>query len=76
MSKESEVREAIQKILADKPAYAKSLNYAVEYCRAAQYMSGEELRVQCLYILGNITHWRHADAKEVRKVLKGFSRRV
>lgn len=64
------VHEAIGVILSDKAKYTTSLNYAVNYCRAAMYMQGEELRVQCLYILNNITSWRHPQAKEVRAVLK------
>ena len=64
------VHDAIRIILSDRAAYSKSLNYAVGYCQAALSMQGDELRVQCLYILNNITGWRHPQAKEVRKVLK------
>lgn len=67
-----EVRKAINIILSDKCSYNTSLNYAVNYCRVALSMEGEELQVQCLYILNNITRWRHQNAKEVRKILKGF----
>ena len=63
-------QEAIAIILSDKAAYSKSLNYAVGYCQAARSMFGHELAVQCLYILNNITHWRHPQAKEVRVQLK------
>jgi hypothetical protein len=69
---EHEVTDAIRKILNDEASYSKSLNYAVNYCRAALDMGCEELRVQCLYILNNIAHWRNPDAKEVRLVLKRF----
>ncbi len=64
------VHEAIRVILSDKEHYSTSLNYAVNYCKAALCMSGEELRVQCLYILGNIGSWRHPEAKNVRITLK------
>lgn len=64
--------EAIQTILSDKKSYQTSLNYAVNYCRAAQGMSGETLRVQCLYILNNIVSWRHPEAKAVRQALKTY----
>ena len=73
---ETEVKEAIQVILDDIAAHSKSLNYAVNYARAAMGMSGEELRVQCLYILGNITHWRHPEAKGVKDTLKAFGKVV
>lgn len=62
--------EAIKVILSDTKAYAKALNYAVNYCKEAMYMEGHELDVQCLYIINNITHWRHPQAKEVRQALR------
>lgn len=71
---ENMVQTAIDIILSDKVKYNSSLNYAVNYCRAAKNMTGEGLRVQCLYILCNITSWRHVDAKNVRTVLKNFSK--
>lgn len=72
---ETQVQDAIGVILSDKAKYSTQLNYAVNYCKAALCMQGEELRVQCLYILGNISSWRHPQAKEVRKTLKEFSKR-
>ena len=71
-STEQEVKAAISIILSDKKSYPTSLNYAVNYCRAAQEMTGHELSVQILYILNNISHWRHPEAKAVRMVLKNF----
>jgi len=70
-----EVHDAIGVILSDRKSYPKSLNYAVGYCRMGLGMCGEELRVQCLYILNNITGWRHPEAKNVRTVLKKFTAR-
>ena len=64
-------QEAIKIILDDKAKYSTSLNYAVNYCKAALEMTGHELDVQCLYILNNITSWRHPQAKEVRATLRG-----
>lgn len=73
----SKVRNAIRKILADTASYPKSLNYAVEYCRYALHITDpHEMKVQCLYILGNITRWRHEDSKEVREILKKFTKEV
>ena len=71
---EKEVQAAIQIILEDRKSYTSSLNYAYNYCRAAELMQGEELRVQCLYILNNISHWRGEGSKEVRETLKAFSK--
>lgn len=64
-------QEAISVILSDKEHYRTSLNYAVNYCRAARSMEGDELRVQCLYILNNLQSWRHPQAKQVRAALRG-----
>jgi len=69
-----DVNKAIEVILQDRKSYTTSLNYAINYCKEAIGMDGEELRVQCLYILNNITHWRHPKAKEVRQVLKDYSK--
>jgi len=55
-------------------SYPKSLNYAVNYCREALRMDGEDLRVQCLYIVNNISKWRHPQAREVRLILKSYSK--
>ena len=71
-STEQEVQKAIEVILSDKKSFSTSLNYAISYCIAAQSMSGHELYVQALYILNNISHWRHPEAKAVRDVLKNF----
>jgi hypothetical protein len=69
---EEEVKRAIREILADRKAYSRSLNYAVDYCREALCMTPEELRVQCLYILNNIIHWRNPQASRIRELLKQF----
>ena len=71
-STEADVKRAIRTILADKRAWITSLNYAVDYCRAALGMKGEELRVQTLYILNNITHWKAPEGKEVRLILRAY----
>ena len=69
---EKEVHQAFNTILDDEDS--KALNYAINYTRAGLYMTGEELKVQCLYILHNITHWRHPEAKAVRQALKDFTK--
>ncbi|MBU2685854.1 MAG: hypothetical protein KKF27_21645 [Gammaproteobacteria bacterium] len=63
-------QEAIDIILSDKEHYDTSLNYAVNYCKAALDMTGHKLDVQILYILNNIQKWRHPLAKEVRAALR------
>lgn len=74
MPTENEVKDCVNVILSDRPKYTTSLNYAVNYCKAALNMTGSELKVQCLYILCNIPSWRHEQAKHVREVLKAFSK--
>jgi len=65
-------KEAINVILSDRAKYGTTLSYAVDYCLEAMLMDQDsyDFSVQCLYILNNITHWRHPKAKEVRVVLK------
>lgn len=74
MVTEEQVKDAICVILSDKQKYSTSLNYAVNYCKEAAFLSGHALGVQCLYILNNISSWRHPMAKEVRMVLKQFAK--
>jgi len=71
------VHEALQAIVDNKRE--KSLNYAVNYAIVGLGMIGgtlfyqeaeEELRVQCLYVLNNISRWRGPLAKQVRETLK------
>ena len=71
-STETEVIRAIETILSDKKSYSTSLNYAVNYCQNALTYTGHTLAMQIPYILNNITHWRHPEAKRVREVLKNF----
>lgn len=74
MITEQEVKNAIVTILEDRVHYATSLNYAVNYCKASAFLTGHELGVQCLYILNNLSSWRHPQAKEVRRVLKQYAK--
>lgn len=71
------VKEVIGVILSDVPAYHKTLNYAVEYCRYAMGIENEEeMQIQVLYILNNLSTWRHPRAKEVRQVLRNFTKKA
>jgi hypothetical protein len=72
MKTEQDVKLAIRNILSCTNSYHSSLNYAVGYCRAASGMTGNDLKVQCLYILNNITAWRDPLAQECRNTLKEF----
>ncbi len=64
-------QEACWKVMEN--AKEPALNYAVNYAKyGATLQQGEELRVQCIYILGNIVRWRGDLAKEVRSALKKY----
>ena len=65
------VRNALAVIVDNREE--KSLNYAVNYAKAGMDMAGEELKVQCLYVLNNMSRWRGEQGKYVRKVLKDFT---
>jgi len=69
---ESRVKNSLRLIIANKEQ--KSLNYAVNYARAGLSMAGHELKVQCLYVLNNMSRWRGDVAKEVRQTLKDYSK--
>lgn len=56
----------------------KALNYAVNYAREGLNMDQDDYaaKVQCLYILNNMTAWRGETAKAVRESLKLHSKGV
>jgi hypothetical protein len=67
-----DAHEAVREILKDIKSYRTSLNYAVGYAQEELRLplGSQDSKVQCLYILNNIQHWRHPKAKEVRVALK------
>lgn len=49
-------------------------DYAKAYAKAGIAMrSGDEIKMQCLYILNNMGHWRGPVAKQCREVFKRLS---
>lgn len=53
---------------------AKANDYAKAYARhGCGLYEADEIRVQALYILNNIQHWRGERSKEVRARLKEFA---
>lgn len=71
-STEQEVHSALQIIVDNQDR--KCLNWCVNYAKAGLEMTGEALEIQCLYVLGNMTHWHGPEAQEVRKILKAFAK--
>ena len=54
--------------------HTRALNWAVGYASAGLSLKdGEAIRVQCLYILNNITHWRGPIASVARGHFKRLS---
>lgn len=49
--------------------------YAQTYAMAGlqMNMTGEELRVQLLYVLSNLQQWRGEEARATKQVLKSFA---
>ena len=72
MKTQDDVKRAFQLIIdhQNEP----SLNWAVNYAKYGRYaqLNDEDLRTQCLYVLGNMEKWRGQVAKEVRATLKEF----
>ena len=67
------VHEALREIVENQKE--PSLNYAVNYALYGLGLpDGEELRVQCLYVLNNISRWRGPLATEVRATLKAYTK--
>ena len=67
------VKSALQKIVNNRDERA--LNYAVNYAiYGMTIQDAEELRVQCLYVLNNMSRWRGDVAKEVRQILKAYAK--
>jgi len=57
------------------PKQVNQVTWASGYARAGAIMTQpDEIKLQCLYILNNITHWRGPQAKEVRARLKELSK--
>jgi len=50
--------------------------YAQAYAKAGLGMEGDALRVQILYILNNLQHWRGKTAREVKKALRSLEREL
>jgi hypothetical protein len=65
--------EACRSIVAHQGV--RSLNYAIAYAKHGLLVrNAHEQKVQALYILNNMTHWRGDIAKRVREALKQVSK--
>lgn len=68
------VEDAMKKIIACPKVNGYAKSYARAYLNLNRNVLPSELehakKVQILYVLNNISHWRGVDSKEVRNVLK------
>ena len=68
-----EFHKACQNIVDN--AELEILNYAVNYAKHGLTIDNmHEAKVQAMYIISNITHWRGDSAKETRTTLKRISK--
>lgn len=70
MKTEAEIKQALQIIIDNREA--KALNYAINYAIAGLHLTGKALKIQVLYVLNNIAHWRGREATHCRQILKAF----
>jgi hypothetical protein len=80
LSREEALKEALERSMTD---YQKAClatvrecpdGYARAYAERGYIMTDpEEIRVQCLYILNNMGHWRGPTAKECREIFKKYT---
>lgn len=68
---EQKVHELLEVVMKQEYTRGKTsrlIQYAQTYARKAitDKMTGEELRVQILYILGNLSRWRGKEARETK----------
>lgn len=69
---DEQMRDALEIIMNNRDA--KALNYAVAYADIGIGLEGDDLRIQCLYVLNNMSHWRGDNAKKVRTILKAYTK--
>lgn len=64
-------------IKASETSHAKSglIHYAATYAKAGYLMTGEDRRVQALYILSNLGNWRGETAKATKAIITEYTKR-
>jgi len=65
-----DVRDHLKVMLLDEKSHGTTLNWAINYTANALYAPEHELKDRLIRILGNMTHWRHPQAKQCRNVFK------
>ena len=77
---DDKVRNALQAVVKECPPSGYG-EYAKAYAEAAlnhpyqgSYMEGEELRVQIIYVLGNLHYWRGDRVREIKGILRAATK--
>jgi hypothetical protein len=70
---EEEVYKAVRQMLADVESQKTDLKYAVKFMEKALQSTGDELRENCLYILGNSISWTGEDYIRIKKTLRRYA---
>ena len=66
---ENKINDIIMKIVND-PGNSRLFNY----CKIALRSSGENKKTQCFYILNNLDNWKHPDVKNIKNILKEYTK--
>ena len=67
---DEQVHDALQ-ILLDKKT-SKASNYAVQYASLGMLLEGDDLHLQCLYVLYKMTHRHGEEATKAREILRAY----
>lgn len=70
---EEEVYKAVRQMLADTESQKTDLKYAAKFMKKALQSTGNELRENCLYILGNSISWTGEDHIRIKKTLRRYA---
>jgi hypothetical protein len=71
--KEKEIKAVVREILSDKDSYKTTLKTALKFLNKALKSSGDELKEDCLYILGNSISWEGPNYVELKNKLRKFA---
>ena len=71
--KEKEIKAVVREILSDKDSYKTTLKTALKFLNKALKSSGDELKEDCLYVLGNSISWEGSNYVELKNKLRKFA---
>ena len=71
--KEKEIKAVVREILKDKESYETTLKTALKFLNKALKSSGDELKENCLFILGNSISWEGKNYVKLKNKLRKFA---